>query len=472
MDVFSFNPADYGFDLNNREIAALIWLGVLVAALFLWKQGRSSAFGVVRAFFVWPLMRIFIAMSAYTVAMVAFFATLNVWEWTNLKTTLLWWLTVGFASIFDAQRLAEEPGAFRKLLRDTVNITAGITFIAEFGSFPLIVELLLPVPLTFFALMLVVAPRQPEAAILIKPLNSLLMFAGLGFVAWSVWVIANDPSQFLTWNQLREFGDPILLSVGFMPFLFGLSVVMTHETIFTSLKIMWSRPELVAYAKWRALWAFGHDLDGMRRLSRDLRMNDFGDRKSVDEAIQQIKRLKRREKAPPSTPADEGWSPHEAIRFLEREGIVAGDWHPSFGEWRAERAAVKLTDGFMADNVSFYLSGSEFAVTKIALTLNADNHNAGVNSDERFFAMVQSLLERARTSSEAALIAARLRAKTNRVIKDNGWRFSMRRDSWGDAKFGGYSRRFELVHKAHVATQFDEEFYEPKAPDGEGTGAR
>ncbi len=140
-----FNPADYGFDLNNREIAALIWLGVLITTLFLWKRGRSSAFGVVRAIFVWPLIRVFIAMTAYTVAMVVVFATLNLWEWTNFKTTLLWWMTVGFASIMDAQRLAEEPGAFRRLVRDTINITAAITFIAEFGSFPLIVELLLPV---------------------------------------------------------------------------------------------------------------------------------------------------------------------------------------------------------------------------------------------------------------------------------------------------------------------------------------
>ena len=464
-----FNPADYGFDLNNREIAALIWLGVLITTLFLWKRGRSSAFGVVRAIFVWPLIRVFIAMTAYTVAMVVVFATLNLWEWTNFKTTLLWWMTVGFASIMDAQRLAEEPGAFRRLVRDTINITAAITFIAEFGSFPLIVELLLPVPLTFITLMSVLAPRQPEAAILIKPLNSLLMLAGLGFITWSVWVIAKDPTEFLNWNQLREFGDPILLSVAFIPFLFGLSVVMTHEAIFTSLKILWSRPQLVDYAKRRALWSFGHDLDGMKRLARDLRMNDFEDRKSVDEAIAQIKRLKRREKDPPSTPAEKGWSPHEAIRFLEHEGIVAGDWHPSFGEWRAERAVVKLTEGFKADNVSFYLSGSEFAVTRLALTLNSNNHNADANSDERFDAMALSLLERARTSSEAAVIAARLHDQAILVVKDDGWRFSMKRDTWGDAKFGGYSRRFELVHKAHVATQFDEEFYEqPKAREGEG----
>lgn len=465
MELCDLNPADYGLDLNNREIAALIWLGVLVAAVLLWKRGRSSAFGVAHAFFVWPLMRVFIAMTAYTVAMVALFAKLHLWEWTNLKTTLLWWVTVGFASIMDAQRLAEEPATFRKLLRDTVNITAAITFIAEFGSFPLIVELILPVPLTFIAMMLAVVPRQPGAAILIKPLNSLLLMAGLGFIAWSLLVIAKDPSKLLNWNQLREFGAPILLSVGFIPFLFGLSVVMTHEVIFTSLKIMWSRPELVAYAKWRALLAFGYDLNGMKRLARDLRMNDFEDRKSVDEAIAQIKRLKRREKDPPSTPADEGWSPHEAIRFLAHEGIVAGDWHPSFGEWRAERTVVNLTDGFMADNVSFYLSGSEFAATKIALTLNAENHNADANSDEHFFAMVLSLMERARTSGEAALITARLRGNASQVIKDSGWRFSMRRDNWGSAKHGGYSRRFELAHKAHVPTQFDEEFYEQSKPD-------
>lgn len=465
MDLSKFNPADFGFDLNNREIAALIWLAAITSGVLLWKQMRPSALGVVRAFFVWPLQRVFLAMTAYTVIMVTGLARLNLWEWTNLKTTLLWWLTVGFASVFESQRIASERGGFRKLLTDAVNWTAAITFIAEFGSFPLPVEIVLPVPLTFVALMLAMAPHQPGASILIKPLTWIMTAAGLTYFAWSAHKIIAAPSEFLDWNTLREFGDPILLSVSFIPFLFGLSIRMTHETIFTSLKVMWTRQDLAAYAQRRALWSFGMDLDGMKRLARDLKMNDIEDRRGVNDAIRQIKRLKRREKNPLPTAPDKGWSPYEAVRFLEKEGVIAGDWHPSFGEWRAEATVVKLAEGSLSDNVSFYLSGSEFAATRLSLFLHADNRNDAAASDARFYTMVRALLCHAATPESAEAIFTRLRDQTDVVIREDGWRFSMKRDDWGTAKFGGYSRRFAVSHKAHVPTEFDEEYYERLVPE-------
>ena len=394
-------------------------------------------------------------MTGYTVCAVAVLAAPHLWAWTNLKTTILWWLTVGFASVFQARRLAEERGGFRKLFREALNVTAIITFIAEFGSFPLPVELVLPVPLTFIAGMLAVAPSQPKAAVVIKPLTWILILAGLSYLGWSVHVIANNPTAFHRWNTLREFGDPILLSIAFIPFLFSLAVVMTHETIFTSLRVMWSRQDLARYAQRRALWSFGGDLDGMRRLARDLKMNDIEDRSEVEAAIRQIKRLKRREKHPPSTPPDQGWSPYTATRFLEGEGLIAGDWHPSFGEWRAEASMAKLSEAPLSDSASYYLSGSEFAATRLSLELNADLKNDTAASDGRFYRMVHRLLERALPPDEATPLFERLGRHDGAWASQSGCRLSMRRDDWGDANFGGYSRSLTMTHPAHIPNGYN-----------------
>ncbi|MDP3512692.1 MAG: hypothetical protein Q8S20_08070 [Sulfuritalea sp.] len=460
MHLSTLDPINYGFDLNNREIAALIWLAVIALWILSLKQTRPSALILVRGFFVWPLQRVFLAMTAYTLGAVVTLSKLNLWEWTNLKTTVMWWLIVGFASIWQSLRVVEERGAFRRLLMDAVNLTAAITFIAEFGSFPLLLELLVPVPLTFIALMLAAAPYQPGAGVLVKPLTWITTMAGLGYVVWGVHEIMKAPSAFLNWNTLREFGDPILLSVAFIPFLYCLAVYTIHETTFTTLHIIWDKPKLAAYAKRRALWSFGADLTGMKRLARDLKINDIKDRKGVDDAIRQIKRLKRRERSPPTVPPDQGWSPYEAIRFLEAEGVLAGDWHSSFGEWRAEASVVKLDDGSLPDNVSFYLSGTELATTRLVLALHADNRNGtAAASDARFYAMVQALLARAMAPEEAASMLVRLQVG-DVVIWQDGWRFAMKRDEWGHAKFGGYSRNFKMSHNAHVPNEFDDEFYE------------
>lgn len=456
--TLNIDPADFGFALNNRELAALFWLGVVVVGVLSMKTVRPSLLGVLGAFFSWPLQRVFIAMTVWTVAAVAALYLLNLWEWSNLKSTLLWWLTVGFFSVRDAQNLAKEKKPFRRLLKDAINVTAVLTFITEFGSFPLLAEIGLLAFLTFVSMMLAVAPTQPSGAILIKPLTWILTIAGLGYLGWSLLTIAGDPAAFLTWDNAREFGDPILLSIAFIPFLFGLAVVMTHETIFTSLKIMWNSPDLAAYASRRAFWSFAHDIDGMQRLARDLKMNDIKDRQGVDDAIRLIRKLKRRERNPSPTPPERGWSPHEAIRFLESDGIVANDWHPAFDEWRAEKASFKLDERSLPDTVSYYLSGSEFATTKLVLNLNADSRNDSAASDDRFHTMVLRLLERALPSEEATAMLARLQQDV--VIKEGGWRFSMKRDDWGVGINSGYGRRFQLTHTAHVPHQTDDEFYE------------
>ncbi len=48
----SLTLANFGFDLSNYEIAALVYSGLLLAAVLLWRKGRPLAFDVVRAFFM------------------------------------------------------------------------------------------------------------------------------------------------------------------------------------------------------------------------------------------------------------------------------------------------------------------------------------------------------------------------------------------------------------------------------------
>ena len=235
FDFLPFDPGDFGFDLSNREIAALGYTTAFLA----WAAivTRRSVEPLLRAFLAPKILAVFVAMTLYVVASVALLAVVHLWDWPNLKTTLVWWMTFGCTTMFQAHRMAGERGAFRKLLRDAVNWTAVILFIAEFGSFALWVELIMLPVLTLIALLLAVAPGQPNASIIIKPLTSLQNTAGWIILAGSLWHIAANFSEFATLNSLREFGDPILLTLLYVPFLYVLAAMMTHEMTFTSLRI-------------------------------------------------------------------------------------------------------------------------------------------------------------------------------------------------------------------------------------------
>ena len=458
LELLTLDPGDFGFDLNNRELAALGY----TTAFFAWAAlvTRRQLGSLLRAFFAPKILAVFAAMTLYVIVSVAVLATAHLWDWPNLKTTLVWWLTFACTTMFQAHQMASERGAFQKLVRDAVNWTSVILFIAEFGSFDLWVELVMLPVLTLIALLLAVAPSQPKGAIVIKPLSAVQNFAGCIILAGSVLHIAANFSEFATLNSLREFGTPILLTLLFVPFLYVLAALMTHETTFTSLRIRTKDQALAGYAERKAILAFGLDIDASKRLTRDMTLTDVADRQGVDRAIREIKRLKKVEKNPPRLPKSEGWSPYEATRFLESHNVLAKDWHAAFGEWRAEAASVELFGGPLSDRVSYYLSGTERAATKISLILNADYMHDPVAADGAFHTMVRTLLERAVGVADPDSLLARLQAQAGQAIDVGGKAISIKWDEWAPAPRGGYTRNFTMRHEAHVLNKFDDAFYE------------
>ena len=445
-----FDPAALGFDLSNREWAALIYLGAALIGLVIWPTGRRHLIDLAKIFFGAKLSAVFAAMTAYVVAIVAALWALHAWAPTNLKTTLVWWLTVGFASVFQTQKIAEQPGAFRKLIVEAVAWTEVVVFLAEVHSLPLLGELVLLPFLTLVACLLVVAQSRKDSQILVGPLTGFQIYAGLGILVFSLIGIVKDPKDFLTRNTLREFADPILLSLAFIPFLYGLALVMTTEQRFTMLRIQGADPRLAGYAQRRALLSFGIDFEGARRLARDIRLRDIEDRAGVDAAIREIKALQRRERHPPSVDRQDGWSPYAAQVALKAHGVVTDDYHRAFDSWWAQAPSVKLGDEPLPPRVSYYIGGTEHAVTRLRLHLDI-NFEADTTAVEAIYRqMCATLLTWALGGDIAAEVLPLVLDDENRTLSFAVGQVRLERNAWGVGKLGGYGRDLTIVHPAHV----------------------
>jgi hypothetical protein len=444
--------ADFGFDLNNREIASLFWIGVIVFAILLWKQGRDSLGHVVKALFAPALSKIWLLMTAYTAASVWLLSALNAWEWDNLKTTLLWWATVGFASMWESQKISGDEHAFRRLVSETISITVVITFIAEVESFPLWGELILFPALAFLGLCLAISQQRQQTKILVGPFTSILIVLGLMMVANSVMGIITDPADFFRWKTAREFADPILLSILFLPFLYGLAIWMTHESIFTRVKGLGLDAPNKGYARIRALIAFGTDLEATRRFSRMLRSEGISGKAEIGDAIRRVKALKAREAEPPVVAASDGWSPYDAMAWLNDHSIRTNDWHASAfdDEWTAAAYSVGLTDRAMSDDVSYYIVGTEFAATRLRLALNASVTNDAGRSDFAYFAMARILLHRVFGEAQAGRLIADLIASDEYAETIDGIRIEAENRRLGVDRIFGHQRNIWIVHPAHV----------------------
>ena len=448
----SFTLASFGFDLNNREIAVLIYFASLLAAVLLWKNGRPYALNVVRALLFPKLALIWLLMSLYVAACVWLFAWLNLWEWSNLKSTLLWWLTVGFTCIFEAQRLKDKPHALRKLVLDAFTLSAVILFIAELVSFPLWVELLMLPALVFLTLLIAVSEHQTDKPGIPRVLNllrGLQILAGCIILAFSYWLVAARITEFWSLNTLREFGLPLLLWLVLTPFIFILAVYMTYEEAFIPLQMRPKQAPIVRYARWRALFAFGGNIDGLKRLARDIRGRDIADKQGIKEAIREIKRLLKIEIRPPAVPRAEGWSPHAGRLFLEQYDLVTDDYHRTQWEWFAHIPSVKLNDKVLADRISYYLTGNERAVTRLRLALDGSKQNDAKEAQRAFDERALTLLAKAFDAEQAMTIYFRAHASEPDAVVIDGIQVSLGRSDWGDARFGGYVRNLTIQHPKH-----------------------
>lgn len=256
-------------ELNDREIAGLFWTVLFFAVVLVKKDVRRVVGGVIQAFAQSVVLLALATATVWIIACVAALKQIGLWDWGNLKTTLIWGVTFAFVTMFDISRISEDRTYFGKTIRDIFGATGLITFVAELYSYSLPLELFLVPFLTFVAMLHVRAKTKPEYAVFGKLAGFILMVAWLGHFVYGLYRIATDLDQVASNETLREFAAPILLSLFFLPFMYGFSVYVTYQSNFARLNWLLEDRNLLRRAKLRTVLAFGFNLDLLRRWSRE-----------------------------------------------------------------------------------------------------------------------------------------------------------------------------------------------------------
>lgn len=427
-------------DLNNREIATLVWLGLFVAWGLSRTGVRSAASGVLRALVAKPILISLAAMAVYIALCVKALSLLGVWEPANLKTTIAWALTFAFASMIELSRVTADATFYQKTVKETVSLTVALVFVTQFFTFSLPAELILVPVMAMLGLLEAFSGTRPEWAAVHKLLTWILTIAGLGFIIHAIYQLTQHWSEFATFATMREFATPILLSVLFLPFIFVLSVYSVYERVFIRLGLYVSDQALLDYAKTHAILAFGWDIDFLNRWAREAATMKTPTRDDVRHSILHIKAVKQRERSPPSVPETDGWSPYVAMKFLDEHGFKVGDYHRSYAEWYASSPYVDINDAFLADHLAYYVEGDEIAAKRLKLVLDVNGPQNAAASDERFLLIANALSAKAigRGIDRTSLLSDKWRDTVS------GRTVTVERQEWQGGIPGGYSRRFTI----------------------------
>lgn len=443
-------------DLNNREIALLIWLAIAFGLPMLIPSVRRSFGEVVRAFRQPVILGCIAAAAAYTAACVAVLAAVDLWELPNLKTTIVWFVSFTIVAMMETTRAGESLRRLPILAKETVAVTALVVFIAETYPFPLWAELLFIPTVVLVSLCAEIAKRKPETANTVPVFTFLQAALGFWALGYAVWQAADDLAGFATMENLREFVVPILLSLMFLPFLFVLTLFSAYQS--AAVRVHFSIPDkrLGFYALVRGMTAFGYDLDRFDRYLRDPRWRDGPTRQTVRDIIAELRLQRRHQRSPPRVDPTEGWSPHAAREFLTEVGLRTEDYHRSFDDWWAQSPMVKIGGGIFDDHLSYRIYGTQSAVTRLKLVLDVTEPGTPEASEVKFYAVGGELLRQAVGPDEAHtfLLAAAENPLAEQSFK--GVRVILLHDVWGDhERLRRYERRLVIIHPAHRPSTYE-----------------
>lgn len=428
-------------DLNSREISTLVWLALFLGWVLRNADVRSAVIGFLRALVAKPILISLAAMAAYIALCVSALSALRLWEPANLKTTLVWALTFAFATMMELNRVTEDETFYRKTVRETVGLTVALVFITQFFTFSLPFELFLVPFFAVLGVLQVFSGTKQEWALVHKLLTSILTLVGLGVLIHAIYQLTQHWAEFATLSTMREFAVPILLSMLFLPFIFALSIYSVYERVFTRVGFYVTDQALLDYAKAHAIFAFGWDIEFLRRWAREATIRDVTTRNDVRRSILHIKAVKKREKSPPQVPAEDGWSPYVATRFLEEHGFKVSDYHRSYTEWYASSPHVKVSDDILAGHLAYYVEGDETAAKQLRLVLDVNNSQDAAISDERFVAVANALANKAtgREIKRAHLLSGHWHGTVG------GRKASVQRHQWPNATSDNYTRKFVVA---------------------------
>ncbi len=223
--------------LTNRELATLILFCVFILFAASKADVRRAFVSLAKAFFKFKLVAPLIGYLAILSAGVWMADTVGLWERSQIKDTVLWFIGSGLALFVNLNDAGAKPRYFARTVRSTVTFGVVYGFFINITSFNLVIEIVGQLIVAILSLMIVFSESDKQYAPVKKPCSALL-----GMIALMATVIT---SRFLyVHRHILDFGDivrtfalPIWLTILALPCIFMLALLSEYETAFLRLSL-------------------------------------------------------------------------------------------------------------------------------------------------------------------------------------------------------------------------------------------
>ncbi len=256
-------------ELNNREIASIIWLTLFLIYLLTLSGVRQSIPGLMKGFINTLFFPITI-MLFYISALVFLLFTIGFWDITALKDTILWIFGTAFVTFFNLSKIGEDEKYFKKLLKDNLKLIIILEFITNLYTFSLLAELIILPILSFLLIVNNLAELKPEYKQVTRFFNFLLGMFGIFIIIFSIKEVYMDFQSFASIKNLRDFLLPPLFLLLLIPFLYFLALYFQYRWLFKFISFANKNSDLSKYAKRKVFTTCHFNLFKLTRVSKKI----------------------------------------------------------------------------------------------------------------------------------------------------------------------------------------------------------
>ena len=248
-------------ELNNREVALIVWLIIFIILALTMVKVRRSIIGLIKTFFQSKLVFPITAMLFYIFGIVGILRIIGFWDLSALKDTVFWTIGTAFVAFFNLDKVGKEENFYKHLIVDNIKFIVILEFITNLYTFSLIVELIILPIIVFLFLMVEVAALRPEQKPVKKFFSILLALFGGFVLVFTIKEIVLDFQSFASLKNLRDLLLPPLLLIMLIPYLYFVALYMLYDSLFKHIGIANKQTDLIRYAKKKIFMACNVNLN-------------------------------------------------------------------------------------------------------------------------------------------------------------------------------------------------------------------
>lgn len=223
------------FALTNRELATAILAAAFVVLCLVVPSIRraiaSSVVGVLRAFFVWKIQLPLIFFYVYLAGIVLLAHHLGLWQAAELKDTVILAVFTGMPLFFSANTMKDEVRFARKIVRDTVGVSAIVLFYINLATLPLLGEIFLQLVATCLVLIPAVAGQKAERQSAATAANLILALIGVGLLIYTTVRVVDTWTTDTALDDLASLLLSIWIPLAVLPFIYVLAFFSWCESV-------------------------------------------------------------------------------------------------------------------------------------------------------------------------------------------------------------------------------------------------